>query len=65
MRRERGPAGAARAAAQTLVGFDFEGRDGRFYCYHFGFYPLVTMPARLALDALGGDLLLLVLSGSG
>jgi hypothetical protein len=54
-----------RRAASSGVGVDpddalgnyFEGRDGRFYCYHFWFYPLLTMPARLALQATGSDVL--------
>jgi hypothetical protein len=39
------------------LGNYFEGRDGRFYCYHFSFYPLLTMPARMALAAVGADAL--------
>jgi len=54
-----------RHAAETGLAVDpddalgnyFEGRDGRFYCYHFAFYPLLTLPARLALRAVGGDVL--------
>jgi hypothetical protein len=52
-----------RHAASTGLGVDpddalgnyFEGRNGRFYCYHFWFYPLLTMPARLVLTSLGAD----------
>ena len=54
-----------RHATSTGVGVDasdalgnyFEGRNGRFYCYHFWFYPLLTMPARLLLSAVGADVL--------
>ena len=54
-----------RHAAETGLAVDpddalgnyFEGRDGRFYCYHFAFYPLLTLPARLALRAVGGHVL--------
>jgi hypothetical protein len=37
------------------LGNYFEGRDGRFYCYHFAFYPLLTLPARYVLRAFGAD----------
>lgn len=37
------------------LGNYFEGRDGRFYCYHFAFYPLVSLPARYVLRAFGAD----------
>ena len=62
MGRPRQPGAAARATwtpcavtpRQADVAVDpddalgnyFEGRDGRFYCYHFAFYPLLTLPAR-------------------
>ena len=39
----------------AALGNYFEGRNGRFYCYHFSFYPLLTMPARLVLSAAGRD----------
>lgn len=42
---------------EHAIGNYFEGRDGRFYCYHFWLYPLLTMPARLALRAAGADVL--------
>lgn len=37
------------------LGNYFEGRDGRFYCYHFAFYPLLALPARFALRVAGAD----------
>jgi len=52
-----------RDAARSGLGVDpgdalgnyFEGRNGRFYCYHFWFYPLLTLPARAVLSAAGAD----------
>jgi hypothetical protein len=52
-----------RLAARSGLGLDpgdalgnyFEGRNGRFYCYHFWFYPLLTWPAHFALSAVGAD----------
>jgi hypothetical protein len=50
---------AARAGVSVdpddALGNYFEGRDGRFYSYHFWFYPLATMPARVALRVIGAD----------
>jgi len=56
LRRAAAAAGVA-VDPDDALGNYFEGRDGRFYCYHFGFYPLLTLPARLALRAVGGDVL--------
>ena len=55
--RRRAAASGAAVDPDDALGNYFEGRDGRFYCYHFWFYPLLTMPARLALQATGGDVL--------
>jgi hypothetical protein len=56
LRREVALSGAP-VRVDDALGNYFEGRDGRFYCYHFAFYPLATMPARLALRLAGGDVL--------
>jgi hypothetical protein len=56
LRRHAAETGLA-VDADDALGNYFEGRDGRFYCYHFAFYPLLTLPARVALRALGGDVL--------
>jgi hypothetical protein len=54
----RGVAASGIAASpDDALGNYFEGRDGRFYCYHFSFYPLLTLPARWALGAVGRDVL--------
>ena len=45
LRRHAADAGLA-VDPDDALGNYFEGRDGRFYCYHFGFYPLLTLPAR-------------------
>src|SRR4029453_17471824 len=52
-----------RHAASSGLGVDpsdalgnyFEGRNGRFYFYHFWFFPLLTMSARLVLSTVGAD----------
>ena len=54
LRRRAAASGIAVDPADALGNY-FEGRDGRFYSYHFWFYPLLTMPARLALRLVGGD----------
>ena len=56
LRRHASLAGLA-VDPDDALGNYFEGRDGRFYCYHFSFYPLLTLPARVALGAVGGDVL--------
>ena len=56
LRRHAAEAGLA-VDPDDALGNYFEGRDGRFYCYHFSFYPLLTLPARMALRVVGGDLL--------
>jgi hypothetical protein len=56
LRRHAAEAGLAVDPADALGNY-FEGRDGRFYCYHFAFYPLLTLPARMALRAGGADVL--------
>ena len=56
LRRRVAVSGMA-ASPDDALGNYFEGRDGRFYCYHFSFYPLLTLPARWALGAVGGDVL--------
>ena len=56
LRRHAAVAGLA-VDPDDALGNYFEGRDGRFYCYHFSFYPLLTLPARVALGAVGGDVL--------
>jgi hypothetical protein len=56
LRRRAAGSGIA-ASPDDALGNYFEGRDGRFYCYHFSFYPLLTLPARWALGAVGGDVL--------
>jgi hypothetical protein len=55
--RRRAAASRVAVDPDDALGNYFEGRDGRFYCYHFWFYPALTMPARLALQAAGGDVL--------
>src|SRR5258707_3195394 len=55
--RRRAAASGIAVSPDDALGNYFEGRDGRFYCYHFSFYPLLTLPARLALRAVGGDVL--------
>lgn len=55
--RRRAAASGIAASPDDALGNYFEGRDGRLYCYHFSFYPLLTLPARLALRAVGGDVL--------
>jgi len=54
LRRHAAAAGLFIDPAAALGNY-FEGRNGRFYCYHFGFYPLVTLPARAVLGAVGAD----------
>lgn len=56
LRRRAASSGVA-VDPDDALGNYFEGRDGRFYCYHFWFYPLLTMPARLLLQVTGGDVL--------
>lgn len=56
LRRHAAESGLA-VDPDDALGNYFEGRDGRFYCYHFAFYPLLTLPARAALRVLGGDVL--------
>ncbi len=56
LRRHAAASGIA-ASPDDALGNYFEGRDGRFYCYHFAFYPLFTLPARWALGAVAGDVL--------
>jgi hypothetical protein len=56
LRRRAAETGLAVDAGAALGNY-FEGRNGRFYCYHFSFYPLLTMPARLFLVSMGGDAL--------
>jgi len=56
LRRHAAASGIA-VSPDDALGNYFEGRDGRFYCYHFSFYPLLTLPARWALGAGGGDVL--------
>lgn len=56
LRRRAAAAGLSIDPAVALGNY-FEGRNGRFYCYHFGFYPLLTWPARAVLDAVGTDVL--------
>jgi hypothetical protein len=55
--RRRAAASGVAVDPDDALGNYFEGRDGRFYCYHFWFYPALTMPARLALQVAGGDVL--------
>ncbi len=42
---------------REVLGNYFEGRDGRFYCYHPPWYSLLTLPARGVLALAGGDVL--------
>jgi hypothetical protein len=56
LRRHAAESGLA-VDPDDALGNYFEGRDGRFYCYHFAFYPLLTLPARLLLRVVGGDVL--------
>ena len=56
LRRHAAETGLA-VDADDALGNYFEGRDGRFYCYHFAFYPLLTLPARGALRLVGADVL--------
>ena len=56
LRRHAAEAGLSLDPAVALGNY-FEARNGRFYCYHFGFYPLVTLPARAVLGAFGADVL--------
>ena len=56
LRRHAAAAGVA-VDPDDALGNYFEGRDGRFYCYHFAFYPLITLPARGALGAVGANVL--------
>jgi len=56
LRRHAAEAGVA-VDPDDALGNYFEGRDGRFYCYHFSFYPLLTLPARAALRVVGADVL--------
>jgi hypothetical protein len=55
--RRRAAASGVAVDPDDAVGNYFEGRDGRFYCYHFAFYPLLTMPARAVLSVAGADVL--------
>ena len=55
--RRRAAASGIAVSPDDALGNYFEGRDGRFYCYHFSFYPLLTLPARWALGAVAGDVL--------
>ena len=55
--RRHAAASGITASPDDALGNYFEGRNGRFYCYHFSFYPLLTLPARGALGAAGADVL--------
>lgn len=53
VREAAGPRGLWRQEPSTLGSY-FEGADGRRYAWHFWGYSALALPARLALDAVGG-----------
>ena len=56
LRRKAAASGLA-VDPDDALGNYFQGEDRRSYSYHFWAYPLLTMPARLVLHAIGGDVL--------
>ena len=53
--RELGAGRSPAVGVDAALGNYFEARDGRRYCYHFWAYSLLGVPARAALERLGGD----------